>query len=141
MTKKQMVSFIALWFFTIGLFTLGFTWLIDFSDCSGRERDIFRVMDRQDDFLLDYIAYEKQGLKPLDLANIQALIEKREDMIRMNVENFKKLCRSRRNRGTLISFLNQHKSYLYLKQTILKEKQDFTWIEDMAIPDRLKDNL
>ena len=141
MTRKQTLSFIALWFFTIGLFTLGFVWLIDFSDCSGRERSIARVMDSQDGFLLDYLFKEKKGLNQLDLVGIQSLIEKREGAIRLKVEHFKAACRSRRNRATLASILNQYRSYLYLKQSVLNEKQDFTWLEDMAIPDRMKDDL
>ena len=142
MTKKQTLSFIALWFFTIGLFSLGFVWLIDFSDCTGRERAIDRVMDNQTTALFDFLFNKKgKGLSQLDLAAVEGLIEKKEEMIRMKVEHFKKSCRSRRNRATLVSILNQYRSYLYLKQKILNEKQDFTWLEDMAIPDRMKDDL
>ena len=118
-----------------------FHWLIDFSDCTGKRLDIARVMDSQDGFLLDYLLYEKWGLKPDALSSVKTLIEKREGMIQLKIENFRAACRSCRNRGTLASLLNQYRSYLYLKQATLKEKQSFSWLEDLAVPDRLKDDL
>ena len=75
------------------------------------------------------------------LSSVKALIEKREDIIKLKIENFRAACRSRHNRKTLASLLNQYQSYLYLKQATLKEKQSFSWLEDLAVPDQLKDDL
>ena len=102
-------------------------------------------MDRQDDFLLSYLDKRRQTKKPDapfgPLSGVKTLIEKREDQIKLKIESFKAACRSRRNRLTLASLLNQYRSYLYLKQATLKEKQNFSWLEDLAVPDRLKDDF
>ena len=125
-----MLSLIALWFFTIGLFGLGFTWPIGFADCSGKRQYVLRLMDRQDDFLLNYLDKRRQTKRPDNLfsplAGMKTLIEKREDQIKLKIEHFKEDCRSRRNRATLSILLNQYRSYLYLKQETLKEKQNFS---------------
>ena len=126
MTKKQTVSFVSLWLFTIGTFGLGFSWLVSSGSCDLRVQDISRLTDNQDDLLLSYKTFDSS-----DQEGIKAIVNKKEDFIQMKIEHFKSSCRSKRYKSQLVSILKLYEIYLYTKQITFQEKQDFDWHQSL----------
>ena len=124
MTTKQVIFFQVLWLFTIGVFGLGFSWLVLSGDCDQRRNQISRLTDSQDDLLLFYDHVP-------DKKKMKAIINSREGLIRLNVENFKERCRSKQYKRQLVSILKFYEIYLYMKQAVLKERQDFEWHQSL----------
>ena len=129
MTKKQIILFQVLWLFTIGIFGLGFSWLVLSGDCDLKKTEISRLTDSQDDLLLFYSHVE-------DKPKMRAIINSREDLIKLSVEQFKERCRSKQYKRQLVSILKFYEIYLYMKQAVLQERQDFEW-HDSLIPEEL----
>lgn len=127
MTKKQMISIIALWFFTIGIFSLGFSWLVLSKTCDLKIQTISRMTDNQNDFLLFYKILNVSEIKP----ELRIIINKRENLIKMNIERFRESCRSKKYKRQLVFILNLYRTYLLTKQAIFRERQDFTWQENL----------
>ena len=132
MTKKQIFSIISLWFFTIGIFSLGFSWLVASSDCNLKRQEISRITDSQNNLLASFGVFGHKEKLPI----LKAAIEKREDFIKMSIEHFKTSCRSKKYKNQLVSILKQYEIYLYMKQAVLREKQDFDWHQSL-LPEEL----
>ena len=126
MTKKQIISVLSLWLFTIGIFGLGFSWLVISGDCDMRFQTISRLTDNQDALLLSYKIYDSS-----DQEGIKAIVNKKEDFIQMKIEHFKSSCRSKRYKSQLVSILKLYEIYLYTKQITFQEKQDFDWHQSL----------
>ena len=127
MTKKQTLSFISLWFFTIGIFSLGFSWLVLSSDCNLKRQEISRITDSQNNLLASFGVFGRKEKLPI----LKVAIKKRERFIKQNIENFKASCRSKKYKHQLVSLLKQYEIYLYMKQAVLQEKQDFDWHQSL----------
>ena len=127
MTKKQLLSIIALWFFTIGVFGFGFSLLSSTSRCVLQAQDIYRITDIQDNVLLSFSVFGDNK----KLSKLKNIIENRENGIKKKVELFKDQCKSSREQKQLLSILRQYGFYLSTKQIVLNEKQDFSWHEDL----------
>ncbi|MCY4513276.1 MAG: hypothetical protein OXB86_06275 [Bdellovibrionales bacterium] len=127
MTKKQMVSVLFLWIFTVGVFGTGFSWMVSSGDCRMDKLEIARLVDIQDNFLLSFGVFGNKE----KLAELKTVIENRESLIKRKIENFKNFCRSSREQKQLISILKNYGIYLSMKQAVLYEKQDFSWHTDL----------
>ena len=127
MTKKQTLSFISLWFFTIGIFSFGFSWMVSSVNCDLQRQHISRITDIQDNFLLSFGVFGSKEKLP----ELKAIIEGREGLIKQKIEHFKEICRSSREQKQLISILRQYGIYLSMKQAVLHERQDFDWHKDL----------
>ena len=84
MTKKQLLSIIALWFFTIGVFGFGFSLLSSTSRCVLQAQDIYRITDIQDNFLLSFGVFGKKEKLP----ELKGIIEGREGRIQKKIGAF-----------------------------------------------------
>ena len=132
MTKKQILSVISLWFFTIGIFYLGFSWLTDYTICNTIKQDISRVTASQDNLLISFGVFgDKKKLNKL-----KSSLNVRETLIKTNIEHFKEHCRSMRYKRQLVTILKQYEVYLYMKQVVLQEKQDHDWHQSL-LPKKL----
>ena len=125
-----MLSFITLWLFTIGIFALGWMWLVSFTNCNMQHRDITRIIDNQDQLIMSYRMFESLGLKE-KLSALKTLITQKESLIKFKIESFKNTCQSRQNKKQLVSILKQYEIYLYTKQVTLQEKQNFDWHQNL----------
>ena len=126
MTKKQTFSFVFLWLFTIGTFGLGFSWLVSSGSCDLRAQDISRLTDNQDDLLLSYKTFDSS-----DQEGLRAIINQKENLIKIKIEHFKEFCHSKRYKRQLVSILKLYGIYLLTKQVTLHEKQDFDWHQSL----------
>ena len=127
MTKKQIFSIISLWFFTIGIFGLGFSWLVASSDCNLKRQEITRITDSQNNLLASFGVFGRKEKLPI----LKVAIKKRESFIKTSIESFKASCRSKKYKKQLVSLLKQYEIYLYTKQAVLQEKQDFDWHQSL----------
>lgn len=127
MNKKQILSILTLWLFTIGTFGGGFAWLVSSVDCDLKRQHISRITDIQDNFLLSFGVFGSKEKLP----ELKAVIENREGLIKQEIEYFKETCRSSREKKQLISILRQYSIYLSMKQAVLHEKQDFSWHQSL----------
>ena len=127
MNQKQMFIFISLWFFTIGSFYLGFSWLTLSSHCDIIKQDISRITASQDNLLVSFGVFgKKETLKKLKVS-----VNVREQEIKAHIELFKENCQEMRYKRQLVSILKLYETYLYMKQVILQEKQDFEWHQSL----------
>lgn len=132
MTKKQMLSIISLWFFTVFIFGLGFSWVVTSSHCEIRKNDIDRLTSIQGNLLISFHILDKKK----KLFEIKTSLSNREELIKLKIENFKKSCRSKNYKKQFAYIIQEYKNYLFTKQVILQEKQNFSWIEEIEIPER-----
>ena len=127
MTRKQLLSIISLWFFTIGSFYFGFSWLTFYTTCNTMKQDISRVTASQDNLLISFGVFgDKKKLNKL-----KSSLNVRETLIKNNIEHFKEHCRSMRYKRQLVTILKQYEIYLHMKQAVLQEKQDHDWHQSL----------
>ena len=109
------------------MFGLGFSWLVASRDCNLKRQEIFRITASQDNLLTSFGVFgHKEKLSVLKI-----VITKKEEFIKKKIEGFKDTCRSKKYKKQLVSILQQYEMYLYMKQAVLQEKQDFDWHQDL----------
>ena len=97
------------------------------SECNLKRQEISRITDSQNNLLASFGVFGQKKNLPI----LKVAIEKREEFIKTSIENFKTSCRSKKYKRQLFSILKQYEIYLYMKQAVLREKQDFDWHQSL----------